>query len=43
MRDARHALALVHYDDSPVGGYDEFAVYRTFILRAERDGNFRHV
>jgi hypothetical protein len=26
LRDARRALALVHYDDSPVGGYDEFAV-----------------
>lgn len=26
MRDARRALALVHYDTSPVGAYDEFAV-----------------
>lgn len=26
LRDARRALALVHYDASPVGAYDEFAV-----------------
>ncbi len=26
LRDARNALALVHYESSPVGAYDEFAV-----------------
>ena len=26
LRDATSALALVHYDHSPVGAYDEFAV-----------------
>jgi hypothetical protein len=26
LRDTRLALALVHYDSSPVGAYDEFAV-----------------
>jgi hypothetical protein len=26
LRDWRNVVALVHYDDSPVGAYDEFAV-----------------